>query len=221
MVSPELRYYATWTTTLQNLSAMHLEGVRILTGPDQLSVVGPKASPPLPWALDNGAWGSFVRGQSWDESAFRRCLDRWALGADFIVAPDVVAGGLQSLDLSLSWLPELRERTHLVLLAVQDGMDVQDVRPHLTGGVGIFVGGSTAWKWGALERWSSLTRSLGVPLHVGRVNSARAIAACIRVGATSADGTSLSRFSVNAPRLGTATRRPAPQELFPLEDLDL
>lgn len=210
----ELRYYATWTTTLQNLRAIHVEGARILAGPDQLRVVGPSSSPPLPWALDNGAWGAFKNERPWDEAAFREVLRRWALGADFVIVPDIVAGGLKSLEMSLDWLPTIRRHTHLSLLAVQDGMEPADIAPHLGAGVGIFVGGSTAWKWRTLEQWAKLAQARGVPCHVGRVNTVRAIAECIRVGATSADGTSLSRFSVNAPRLGNATRRPAHPDLF-------
>jgi hypothetical protein len=46
-------------------------------------------------------------------------------------------------------------------------------------------------------------------LHVGRVNSARGTAVCRAHGVTGADGTSCSRFSVNAARLGRACHGPA------------
>lgn len=211
---PELVYYATWTQTERNLKAIHGEGVRLITGPDQLGRVGARELPPLAWGLDNGAWGCYSGGRAWDVDAFRRALDRWAQGADWVVAPDVVAGGLESLALSLSWLPELRQRVPLVLLAVQDGMEPGDLEPHLGPGLGLFLGGSTAWKWRTLATWAGFARAQGVPLHVGRVNSAQAIRRCVAVGATSADGTTMSRYAVNAPVLGVALRERGQEHLF-------
>lgn len=204
---PNLRLYATWTGTRANLAALHAGGFRVLTGPDQLSR---RVLPPLQWAVDNGAWGCFRRGAPFDADAFRRTLDRWGDGADWIVLPDVVAGGMASLDLSLSWMPELHRRQALMLLPVQDGMTAVDVRPHLAHpSVGLFVGGSTEWKWRTLPVWGALAREAGCHLHVGRVNSADAIRACVAHGAHSGDGTSATLYKVNAPKLSRAASGPA------------
>lgn len=201
--SPNLRLYATWTGTRANLAALHLGGFRVLTGPDQLSR---RTLPPLQWALDNGAWGCFRRGAPFDGEAFARALGRWGEGADWTVLPDIVAGGVASLDLSLSWRVRV---PGLALLAVQDGMTADDVRPHLGPRTGIFIGGSTAWKWRTLPTWGALARAAGCYLHVGRVNSADAIRACVAHGAQSGDGTSATLYRVNAPKLSAATRGPA------------
>lgn len=72
-----------------------------------------------PYALDNGAWGAFRNGIPFDETAFLKLVTRFWEGADFIVAPDIVEGGLASLDLSLSWLERLPPV--LRLIPVQDG----------------------------------------------------------------------------------------------------
>lgn len=212
----EFAYYATYTTTRRNLRALADAGIRVLLGPDQLGV-GLRGYPATRYAIDNGAWGAFRRGKPFDSSAFWRVLERWGEhGAyapfscrkpDFIVVPDIVAGGLASLDLSLWWLPYVRQYG-LPLLAVQDGMRPEHIEEHIGPRVGIFVGGSTAWKWATLSTWAAMARLYRAYIHVGRVNSARGIAVCRGNGITSADGTSATRFAVNAPRLGAACRGP-------------
>lgn len=202
----KIQLYATATNTRRNLDAMHRQGCRVLMGPDQLSR-WPADPPPLAWALDNGAYGCWKAGRPFDAEAFAATVARWGDGADWIVAPDIVAGGLASLDLSLAWLPRLLPIAP-VLIAVQDGMEPADVAPHLSGRVGIFVGGSTEWKWRSLPSWAALAARVACRLHVGRVNSAKAIRLCASLGVASCDGTSLSRYSINAERLGAATRAP-------------
>lgn len=213
-VSRAVRYYATYTGTTANLQAMHRAGMRLLFGPDQLATAGHIDTPPLPWCLDNGAWGAFKGARPWEPAPFREVLRRWGDGADFVIAPDVVAGGLASLKLSLLWLPELRSRVRQVLLAVQDGMSPADLQPHLSSSVGLFVGGSTGWKWQTLGAWAQLADETGCYLHVGRVNGAAKVQRCIDVGADSVDGTSPTRFSVTSPPLDVATQGVAHLPLF-------
>ena len=203
-----LALYATWTGTRANLAAMHAAGFRLLAGPDQLDRRG---LPPLAYGLDNGAWAAFRAGRDFDPSAFREVLRRWGATAEWIVLPDIVAGGMASLALSLSWLDEVRAVGPRMLLPVQDGMGPDDVLPVLRREprLGVFLGGSTAWKWATLPVWGDVCRSVGARLHVGRVNTAAAIRACVAAGATSADGTSASIYSVNAPKLAAAARGPA------------
>jgi len=218
----DITYYATYTTTRRNLAAMADAGIRLLFGPDQLEYVGALDVPTwgIRYALDNGAWGAFRRGGSFDGEAFWRVLDRWgdtfsprgrfagsAQRPDWIVCPDIVAGGMASLDLSLRWLPYVRQYGH-PLIAVQDGMAPEAVEEHVGPAVGIFLGGSTAWKWATLPEWAAMARAYKARIHVGRVNTARGIRACRAHGVTSCDGTSASRFSVNAAPLGMACRGP-------------
>lgn len=213
-------YYATYTNTRANLAAIAAAGIRILVGPDQLDRL--TGYPALRYAIDNGAWGAFKAGAAFDADAFWRVLDRWGerracaptscREPDWIVCPDIVAGGRASLDLSLRWLPYVRQYGH-PLLAVQDGMRAEDVEEHVGPGCGLFLGGSTEWKWATLPAWAELARIYGAHFHVGRVNSARGIRVCRGHGVTSADGTSASCFSVNAPRLGRACRGPVQTRL--------
>lgn len=123
----KIQLYATATNTRRNLDAMHRQGCRVLMGPDQLSRWSTD-TPPLAWALDNGAYGCWKAGKPFDAEAFAATVARWGDGADWIVAPDIVAGGSTSLALSLAWLPRLLPIAP-VLIAVQDGMEPADVAP--------------------------------------------------------------------------------------------
>lgn len=193
---PRPRLYATITGTRRNLAALAREGYRLLTTPDHLS----RGEPPWAYGLDNGAWSGF------DEVAFTRAVDLLGEMADWIVLPDIVAGGLPSLALSLSWLDRLRGVNDLLLLPVQDGMELADVEPHIGGAVGVFVGGSTAWKEATMGAWAALARRSGAYCHVGRVNTARRMAMVVEAGADSCDGTSTTRFAVTAAPLAACTR---------------
>lgn len=206
VTAPTVQVYATWTGTRVNLTAMHTGGLRLIAGPDQLHRYGPTALPPLAWALDNGAWSAHRAGRPFNGEQFLQALLRWGHDADWVVLPDVVAGGLPSLVLSLQWRPQVAKVARLMLLPVQDGMEASDVAPHVGPGCGIFVGGSTEWKWRTLPTWGALAARAGAYLHVGRVNSARGIRKCAEVGAHSCDGTSATTYSVNAAPLAQASR---------------
>jgi hypothetical protein len=104
------------------VSAMTLYGWRMLIEPSHLGFGYGKTEPPLPYMIDNGAWGSFNRGVPWDGDRFIEMLDMWASGADMIVLPDIVGGGDESLARSVEWLPKVAEYGIPMLLAVQDGM---------------------------------------------------------------------------------------------------
>ncbi len=160
----------------------------------------------FPYALDNGAWTAFQRREPFDVAAFERAVGVLGAGADFVVLPDIVAGGRASLDFSMSWIERLRGIAPL-LLAVQDGMSETDIRSLISHEIGVFVGGSTEWKCSTVMQWGALCRERGAYLHVGRVNSAKRISLCISAGADSCDGSSATRFSVHAEPLAAAARQ--------------
>jgi hypothetical protein len=155
------------------------------------------------YALDNGAWTAFQRGEAFDVPAFERALGMFGANADFVVVPDVVADSTASLALSREWLPRLAG-VRLALVPVQDGMTFESVEDLLSERVGVFMGGSTEWKLANLVRWGRWCRARGVYYPVGRVNTARRIARCAEASADSFDGSSVSRFVVNLPRLERA-----------------
>jgi len=193
--------YASRTGTKRNLDALRAHGWRIL-----VSAAGEWRNEGFPYAIDNGAWTAFQQGRPFDEKRFEGIVRELGRGADWIVAPDIVEGGLASLDFSLEWLPCLLPIAP-VLIAVQDGMRIRDLEEYVDERVGIFVGGSTKWKEASLPMWGELRRSSGCHLHVGRVNTCRRIRLCALAGADSFDGTSVTRFAVNIHRLDRARRQ--------------
>lgn len=161
----------------------------------------------FPYALDNGAWSAYTQGRPFDKPAFVRALRKLGSAADWTVLPDIVAGGMPSLERSLRWMRQVLDESPRALLAVQDGMDVADVRPFIGERGGVFVGGSTDWKLRTLPAWAALARERGAWCHVGRVNTVRRIKALLLAGATSFDGTSASRYAKSLPKLDSARRQ--------------
>lgn len=194
--------YASRTGTRRNLDALRVAGWRLL-----VSAAGVLRNEGFRYALDNGAWSSFTQGRPFDEPAFDRALRKMGRDADWVVMPDVVAGGRASLDFSLKWMRRVLDETNLGLLAVQDGLEERDVESLLGDRVGLFVGGSTDWKLSTLPRWGELGRRRGCWVHVGRVNSAKRIKACTAAGAWSFDGTSATRFAKTLPKLEHARQQ--------------
>ncbi|WP_244111965.1 hypothetical protein [Burkholderia diffusa] len=194
--------YASRTGTRRNLDALRAAGWHLL-----VSAAGVLRTEGMPYALDNGAWTAYQQGRAFDDDAFMRALDKVGEGAEWIVLPDIVAGGLRSLEYSLTWLERLRGFPRQLLVAVQDGMEIDDVRELLSPVVGIFVGGSTQWKEATTGAWGSVARRRNCYLHVGRVNSVRRIRICAAAGANSIDGTSASRFALSLPPLDAASRQ--------------
>lgn len=193
---------ATSTTCRRNIENLRQADWALLLTPDR----------PERWgfqriAIDNGAWGCFQRGIEWTPERFLPLVHEHGADAMWVVAPDIVMGGAESLARSLSWLPELLQLTPRVLIAVQNGMTDDDLRPHVGSRVGLFVGGDTEWKEFSLPMWGKLAQETACWLHVGRVNSARRIRLCALAGAHSFDGTSASKYAVTLPRLDGAARQ--------------
>lgn len=202
--------YASRTGTRRNLEAMRAADWRLL-----VSAKGVLRTEGMRYALDNGAWSAFQQGEAFDELAFGRAVDLLGERADWIVLPDIVAGGMASLEFSLRWLERLQGIPTKLLLAVQNGMRPDDVRDLLSPAIGIFIGGDTEWKLGTLNTWGLLARRRNCHLHVGRVNSARRITLCAAAGVNSIDGTSATRFSKTLLPLDNALRQAdGQQDLF-------
>jgi hypothetical protein len=105
---------------------------------------------------------------------------------DFVVVPDIVAGGLASLEWSAFWRSTVPTE-FAAYLAVQDGMTEADVAPELHRYHGIFVGGSLAWKLATGAAWAKLARRRGLRCHIGRVGTAERVQWARAIGATSID----------------------------------
>jgi hypothetical protein len=154
------------------------------------------------WFYDNGAFSDFKAGRPFAVAKFWRELalmvDVVELQGhtlpDFVVLPDLVAGGCASLTESASWLEVVRgyaARGVRFYVAVQDGMTAADVEGflELAGDLvsGLFVGGSLPWKLETGAAWVTLAHARGLLCHVGRVGTAARVQWALRIGADSID----------------------------------
>lgn len=194
--------YASRTGTKRNLAALRARGWRLM-----ISARGVLRHEGFPYALDNGAWTAYQRQEPFDADAFETAYERFGDNADFVVLPDIVAGGRRSLEMSMLWLNRLEPMRCLHLIPVQDGMLPADIDGIIGPGLGIFVGGSTEWKVATIATWADTARRRNAWCHVGRVNSVKRINLCGNAGVTSFDGSSASRFVYSLPKLDNARRQ--------------
>lgn len=194
--------YASHTNTRRNLTALRAAGWGLLIS--RIREQDWRTEGFDNYVLDNGAWHDFQTGQSFDDDAFERLIDKLGSGARWIVLPDIVAGGLASLEMSLRWSNRVLSACPLALLPVQDGMTEKDIAPFVGPSVGVFLGGSTEWKIGNMARWGMFCRQRGLHYHVARVNTEKRMALAVASFADSVDGSSGSRYAVNVPRLARA-----------------
>lgn len=196
--------YASRTGTRRNLDALRAAGWGLL-----VSRAGAWRTEGFDrYVLDNGAWADFQAGHEFDGDAFDALIDRLGARADWIVLPDIVAGGLASLALSTRWLNRCLSACPMVLVAVQDGMQEADLAPLVGRSVGVFLGGSTEWKLANMLRWGAFCAERGIYYHVARVNTERRIWLAAASGADSIDGSSATRYAVTLPMLDRAMRQP-------------
>jgi hypothetical protein len=192
--------YSSYPGLVSTRRALQLSGWRLFLSPSVMRRNALRSVPlwpdgtRAPFALDNGAWSAYTQNRPFDEEAFCQALDQVGKFADFIVIPDIVAGGIESLARSRAWVPRLLDTGPLLLIPVQDGFTRALVAPFLSDRVGVFVGGTTEWKINTLREWGDLARDKGAYLHVGRVNSGRRIRLCRDAGANSFDGSGIACF---------------------------
>lgn len=159
------------------------------------SAMGRKRSKPgpvrTPWFYDNGAFRDWSSQKSFNYLQWSRDLMNISRfpAPDFVVVPDKVAAGLESLSFSIDCLEDIRAREERLnaYLVVQDGMRVRDVRRHLNLFDGIFVGGTTEWKWQTAQAWVDLAHDEGLPGHIGRAGTIKLIERAVAIGADSLD----------------------------------
>jgi hypothetical protein len=198
--------YASHTGTGRNLEALRQARWRIFVSRCSRSWAGPAFLRDLAtfdgYALDPGAWADHNAGRPFDEDQFERLIELLGAGADFIVLPDRVAGGLASLELSVRWLNRcLGTGAPRVLIAVQNGMEPADLAPLVGPNVGIFLGGSTDWKLRRAVEWGRFCHQHGCYYHFARVNTVERFALAHDAGADSVDGTSATRYATTLPLL--------------------
>ena len=173
-----------------------------------LTPLNPSLPDGLRYAVDNGAWSCHTRNLPFDNEGFSNLVELYAETADFVVIPDKVGKGKESLEFSLSWMDRLKN-SRLLLLPIQDDMSEKDVGAVLERfpTLGLFLGGTTEYKLETMKGWGMVARAFCRYYHVGRVNTRKRIRMCQHAGADSIDGTSGTLFSVTVPRLDGEIRQ--------------
>lgn len=149
----------------------------------------PTPEPFEPWGFDNGAFVAFCQGKNFPEYDFLRRLEQARDDVEtpyLAVTPDIVAGGCTSLQFSAEWRTQLQDVAWPWYLAVQDGMTIEDVRPHLPMYAGIFLGGTDRFKATAY-RWCELAHEHGLKFHYGRAGTPGKLVSAFKVGSDSCD----------------------------------
>lgn len=111
----------------------------------------------VPCFIDNGAFTCWQKGYPFQDDIFLDTIRKsykHGIKIDFIVCPDIVTGGLKSLDYSVKWSKGKLETCQNLALAVQDGMESKHLNYDIISRFKvIFVGGSKIWKWKNAEKW--------------------------------------------------------------------
>lgn len=173
---------------------------------------------------DNGAFVYWKRGEQFNGRKFLEGLERVLVSyspqrPDFVVIPDLVARGEESLEFSLSWYKVLERDYPEIPLAfvVQDGMEfdkVKEILETLSKVKVLFVGGTIPWKVQTTPLWKRIARELNLKLHVGRVGTVRRLRWVRSIGVDSIDS-SLPLFSKRKLRnFLKALKEPVIQSLF-------
>lgn len=147
----------------------------------------PNPFPGEKWGWHNGAWQAHLQGQRLDIELWkhRTNLATAAPTPHLAVLPDIVCGGLESLDLSARhiddmplWWPKY--------LPVQDGIEPKHVEPLIQQLRGIFLGGSTLYKRTA-PTWAEFAHAHGLRLHYARAGTRGKLRHAHECGADSLD----------------------------------
>lgn len=148
------------------------------------------------WFLDCGAFVDWRAGRAFDFVRWERDLRYVAYrieagvlpAPDFIVMPDIVAGGAASLTRSVEELASVPPELPVRYVVVQEGMALAQVAEVLPQFGGVFVGGaSMAWKLETSPDWIALAHAHGVRCHIGRIGTVERLELARRLGADSVD----------------------------------
>lgn len=183
----------------------------------------PPRRPAHGWFYDNGAFSDWQAGRPFDFLRWDRDMRALAHGGiktrrivppDFVVLPDLVARGLESLAFSRSYLDGPMAPFHgyvaPVYLAVQDGMAPDDVEPLVGQLGGLFVGGSVPWKESTGASWCAFAHAHGLRCHVGRVGGRERVHWAASIGVDSIDSSLPLWSEENLERFVTALASAGP-----------
>jgi len=146
----------------------------------------------IPYVFDNGVWSDHINDRKFDERKFWKKLTETVRRQkpEWIVVPDKVSDRDETLRRWDIYAPILINAGIPMMMAVQDGMTMRDIPSEA---YGVFIGGSTDWKWRNLTMWTKTFKHV----HVGRVNTYRMLSMAYESGAESVDGSGWFRGDQN------------------------
>lgn len=163
----------------------------------------------LPYGIDNGAYTrfnkkEFTRILTRQENAIARCL--------FVAIPDIVGNARRTL--------EIWRNRHIVCpskwpmaLVAQDGIEDLDIPWEEM--KAIFIGGTTQWKDSkCVVDVVKTAKTLGLHVHIGRVNTLPRYKHFADLGADTCDGSGIARFSHMLMELKEGLKAQPVPELF-------
>lgn len=161
------------------------------------------------FAIDSGAFTrfdqcSFARLLKRNEARMAKCL--------FVSCPDVVGNGRRTLEI---WRHRHRFAGLSVRFALvaQDGIEDLDI-PWKEMAC-LFVGGNDPWKDSrACMDIVKTANTLGVPSHIGRVNTIKRYRRFSEIGADTCDGSGIARYSQMLADIGSSLQRKPHPQLF-------
>lgn len=163
----------------------------------------------LPYAIDNGAFTRF------EKKAFTRILERQEKYIDrclFVAIPDIVGNARRTLEIWQNRYNLCPSKWPMALVA-QDGLEDMDIPWQEM--KAIFVGGSTSWKDSkCVVDIVKTAKTLGIHVHIGRVNTLPRYKHFAAIGADTCDGSGIARFSHMLEELKEGLKREPIPELF-------
>lgn len=150
------------------------------------------------YIVDNGAYRAYLKGEILDINKFYNFLgkiDKCCYPPDFVCIPDIVADGKKSFEFSFSHIGKIPEKFKKFWV-VQDGQYpamIEETVIHLIDG--LFIGGSTIWKWRTAHLWIELAHDYGLRCHIGRVGTWKNFLRAYNLGADSVDGSTPMRHN--------------------------
>ena len=164
----------------------------------------------MPWFLDNGAFADWKNGdENINNIKFLNRLDQIKEKVeqgiltmpDFVVVPDLVARGEDSLVRSSNWIQTFKEDYpgFKFYVAAQDGMRFHynqdgtksarciEVALKSNQYDGLFIGGTKEWKYKNSEELIQMANKCNLPSHIGGIGNRKPTLWAKSIGAASVD----------------------------------
>jgi hypothetical protein len=162
----------------KNLHQKYPDSVGVLFSPERTRYYSD-----VPFAIDNGAYGAWLKGQDFNQEKFINVCQKFAeLNPLFVVCPDKVNDRAETLNLWDKWHSFLLDLKLPAAFVFTNGMTIDDIPDNADY---VFVGGDNQFKEWAITNTAKISK----PVHVGRVNYHSRLWKCHNYGVASCDGT--------------------------------